>query len=169
MLLCVQLYQISRGVTTVEVLNIRRHGHVGGRDDSRRVPLADQVASAITTGSLDPESSGIDTDGQGPSPVTAHSHRHRGITKTLFKLLGVDQFVNTAKDGFRGTKGKRRKKSNPFNGGVIGNCNDFWGKRDTNNLGEGAGQIKGIAVDYYTLTDVPNAREMYSQVSTQTV
>lgn len=169
MLVLVQLWQISRATTTQEVVNIRRHGYMGGaRDPPRRLAVASAVASVITSGTTDPAGAALDSGGGGPTtaPTCEHHHHHNkkgaggGFMKTVARLLGVDQFVDTAK------MGRHRKVDNPFDGGVASNCNDFWRVPSRDIVAsDGAGLVKRVPVDYYKLYAVPSpSREMYARL-----
>ncbi|KAK9320776.1 hypothetical protein V1517DRAFT_263722 [Lipomyces orientalis] len=161
----VQLYQISRAVTTNEAYNLHTYGWMGGNGDDEPVPssVADPYA-ADKTGAF----------------THSHGHRHRSPFGTCCKLLGITQFINLVHDLFSGSsglswfsasatdrhRGHRRpvvaNHYNPFDNGCISNCKDFWGVEEsvfTQSLMDLSGQggqarIGGLNVDYYRLWDV---------------
>ena len=166
MLVSVQCIQVSRGQTTYE--NMRgaaTHRHHGAGE------VAGIVANAIAAGGTGMEGAAgasSSTTIQGNAHGHPHGHSHgRGHghksdgkcwTRTT-KLLGVDTFVHTAKDGVeaggvaRGMR-RRRENRNPWSRGCWRNCKDFWSS-------ENGGREKGVAVlggervDYFSMFEVP--------------
>lgn len=179
MLAVVQLYQIARAVTTQEVVNFRQYGDYNGNTESRTTSLPDQVRSVIAAGTTDPTSAGLDGGDQRPPEATCeHGHHHGrrtgGLMQKIARLLGVDQFLDTAKEGMNLSTSSRKKASrrrpNPFDGGVVNNCADFWGSQPDEELGSGGGKVNRVPVDFYKLYVMPHAsREMYSSVPTEEV
>lgn len=163
MLLSVQLTQIARAMTTYEAM----HGKHAG-----------PVTTALATGSLSAEGAQINTSGAGPDPAIhkAHNHAHKeGCWTQWKKLLGLDTFIATAMHGSRAGEVQARARENPFNQGVIRNCQDFWcdaggargiftGTREGN-----AGLLGGQDVDYGHLYTVPTAGMRYRNGGYQTV
>ncbi|OLL24050.1 Palmitoyltransferase akr1 [Neolecta irregularis DAH-3] len=82
-------------------------------------------------------------------------HPKTGAFAKLTRLLGVDQFVDTAKEGLEG-KTASTSSANPFDIGCMVNCQDFWCD-GTKILGQkgGMGKIAGKQVDYYRLYMIP--------------
>ncbi|EGD94711.1 palmitoyltransferase [Trichophyton tonsurans CBS 112818] len=127
MLTLVQLYQISRGTTTFEVM--RGHGH----RFSHRAPTSPN---------------------QAPSPAESHNHS-RGSCFTKWKsLFGLDAFMAAAQDGLKDGRSHRRRQ-NPFSHGIVRNCQDFWcdpapyfGTRQA-----GSSMLGGKVVNYYKMYD----------------
>ncbi|KAK9450767.1 uncharacterized protein V1518DRAFT_411652 [Limtongia smithiae] len=164
----VQLYQVSRGVTTNEAFNLHRFGWMGGAGDDVPAP----------TGLADP----FDANAGTTSP-TSHTHRGpRGSIGLCMRLIGIPQFLDVMSEFIGGSKvlswisssatsgaaQQRRERqsalkmaqhANPFNGGCISNCKDFWDINDgviktklaDNGPYGGHGKIKGTDVDYYKL------------------
>ncbi|KAK7207838.1 Palmitoyltransferase AKR1 [Myxozyma melibiosi] len=164
----VQLYQVCRALTTNEAYNLHRYGWMGGAGDDEAVPsgLADPYAA------------------DKPGAFTHNHHHHGGALAVCCKLLGITQFISLVSDFCASSKalsflsasasgGHHRESSsrprntisnhyNPFDGGFVNNCRDFWGgdesvfsQKLTDADGtRGNGKIKGRAADYYRLWDV---------------
>lgn len=202
MLVLVQSWQIARATTTQEVVNLRRHGFMGGSGvgslsssspsgHARRVPATTHLASVVAGGSTDPATVSLDAEGDGPLPLATcehHDHDHHpsrraggagagGIMGKVSRLLGVDQFVDTAREGLfarrRKGRGATKRYENPFDGGVVSNCLDFWARSPRDIFGEGAGRVKRMPVNFYKLYRVPDVvtttTEMYVPLATEDV
>ncbi|KAK7055514.1 Palmitoyltransferase [Favolaschia claudopus] len=130
-LLASQLWQIARQMTTLEVSNLGRYGFMGGRGGaSLHGQMGHRHQHATTPGDeLDPTASG--------AAAGAHTHTSSGF---LMNLLGFDRFTKG-----RAASGLARasKASNPFDLGLVRNCQDFWTKG------------KELGVEYERLYDVP--------------
>ncbi|KAK9348748.1 hypothetical protein V1522DRAFT_398016 [Lipomyces starkeyi] len=161
----VQLYQVSRSITTNEAYNLHTYGWMGGNGDEEPVPssMPDPYA---------PDKPGAFSH--------SHVHRQRSTYGACCKLLGITQFINLVHDLFSGSSGlswfsasatdehRRRRRPtvathyNPFDNGCISNCKDFWGVEDSvfkqplmDSTGQGGqARIGGLNVDYYSLWDV---------------
>ncbi|KAK9241114.1 hypothetical protein V1525DRAFT_97649 [Lipomyces kononenkoae] len=161
----VQLYQISRSITTNEAYNLHTYGWMGGGGDEDPVPsnVPDPYA---------PDKPGAFTH--------SHVHPQRSSLGICCKLLGITQFFNLVHDLFSGKSGlswfsasaadrhRRRRRPavsshyNPFDNGCASNCKDFWGGGDAvfkqplmDLTGQGGqARIGGLNVDYYRLWDV---------------
>ncbi|KAF3938206.1 Ankyrin-2 [Dactylella cylindrospora] len=169
MLLIVQTIQVLRGQTTYENM----HSVHQGFDDHQ---VSGMVASMISSGSTSLEGASLGPGGAGPDPVLttpgrAHGHAHGhaghghshgrrdgGMWNKILRLLGVDTFLATAKDGVADNKHRSRRRQNPWNRGFIGNCTDFW----CTGIGElfkgspgGEAMLGGQRVDYYTMYETP--------------
>ncbi|KAF3915308.1 Ankyrin-2 [Arthrobotrys entomopaga] len=181
MLFIVQTIQVLRGQTTYENMHGRHHGH-----EDRDVSA--MVSSMIAGGGTSLQGVGLAPGGTGPNPVIttpggrgghhhghghgAHGHRHGGgggMWNKLLRLLGVDTFMATAKDGVADNKHRSRRRQNPWNRGIITNCKDFW----CTNMGElfrggngGEAALGGQKVDYYTMYETPaRLRSGYQSVA----
>ncbi|KAK9464469.1 hypothetical protein V1512DRAFT_268292 [Lipomyces arxii] len=151
----VQLFQISRAVTSNEAYNLHTYGWMGGHGDDEPIPAPN--------------------DNTEP-----HMHRHRGPFRLCCRLLGILHFINLAKDFCSGNKAlslfsasassrhrsqrraPRAGPTNPFDNGCVSNCKDFWTSDepiftqpliDATGRG-GSAKIGGLKVDYYRLWDV---------------
>ncbi|KAM5449607.1 palmitoyltransferase akr1 [Microsporum audouinii] len=127
MLTLVQLYQISRGTTTFEVM--RGHGH----GFNHKTPLSASQAA---------------------STVGGKKHSHASCFTKWKSLFGFDAFMAAAHDGLQDGQGHRRRQ-NPFSYGIIRNCQDFWcdpapyfGRRQAGNS-----MLGGKVVNYYKMYD----------------
>jgi len=79
------------------------------------------------------------------------------------KLLGVDAFMVTAREGVEGAGGRssRRRKENPFSKGFVTNCGDFWCDSMASlfkGSASGIAKLGGQDVDYFTMYDRPPRR-----------
>lgn len=172
MLLIVQTIQVLRGQTTYENMHSVNHGY----DDSE---VSNMVASMIAGGGTSLESVGLTHAGPGADPLVTtpggrggagghhgHSHAHGhghgrapgGMWNRVLRLLGVDTFLATAKEGVGEHKHRSRRRQNPWNRGILTNCNDFWcsGVSELfkgNPSGEAV--LGGQRVDYYTMYEPP--------------
>lgn len=173
MLVIVQLWQISTAMTTQEVINMRRKGSITSRNDSRRLPVTARIASALAPQGADPGITSADSDSQGPSDDrVGHSHIQSragvGCLRSVSRLLGVDQFIDAAKEGLTDRRKRRTLRfDNPFDGGVRSNCADFWSTQPVTEVNsQGAGRIKHTPVDFYKLYQfTAGNQEMYSRLS----
>ncbi|KAJ9301496.1 hypothetical protein DTO271G3_1631 [Paecilomyces variotii] len=151
MLCAVQLVQISRNQTTYE--NMRGHSI----DHAR--PSSQAITSAIAAGTTSLDAAGLSASGHGPNPSLSAGapHRHRqGCFKQWKMLLGLDNFLATARGGLRERRGNTAPR-NPFSRGIVTNCRDFWcdsepyfGKRES-----GAAMLGGEKVNYNQMYEVP--------------
>lgn len=132
------------------------HGH-GGK-------ASEAITSALTSGTTSLARAQLGNTGLGPDPAMppthapGHNHHHRaGCFAQWKKILGVDTFVETARDGIQGNTTRSRRNRNPFSNGIVGNCKDFWcdpapvfGKRRN-----GAAMLGGQVVDYTNMYETP--------------
>ena len=154
MLMFVQFVQISRALTTYENMRGAHHSH--GK-------ASDAVTNALMTGATSWSGSQIGSTGMGPDPALppthapGHHHHKEGCFAQWKKMLGVDVFVDTAKETYGSSGNRSRQSRNPFSNGCMGNCKDFWfdpapvfGKREN-----GSAQLGGQTVDYTSMYETP--------------
>ncbi|KAH8709994.1 AFG1-like ATPase-domain-containing protein [Phaeosphaeriaceae sp. PMI808] len=117
MLLCVQLLQVARNLTTLE--SMRGHLH-------SNTP-ADALNSFVTTGDTSQDVLGGNsaTNGFGSGQDTSDAPRARQPKPSIIdqwkRLLGLDTFVATASQ-----TGQRQRRGNPWSQGMVTNCKDFF-------------------------------------------
>ncbi|XP_014553052.1 hypothetical protein COCVIDRAFT_108672 [Bipolaris victoriae FI3] len=157
MLLCVQLLQIARNLTTYESMRGHLHNHT----------TADAVNSFVTTGDTSQEVSGggnAPTNGFGSGQDTGDVPRRpepkASILDQWKRLLGIDTFVTIALQGSQGGQTRRQRQVNPFSRGIATNCKDFWcdasplfGSKES-----GYARLGGERVDYTRLYEVPKMK-----------
>lgn len=135
------LYQICKGITTFEISNLGRYGHMG----SRGISAASQEGFMAAHAASNPHTHGA---------AHAHQHTHnplklcarlcgRILPSTLLAIVGLDLYTKG-----RGAEGmvkaaEKGSGANPFNVGVMHNCTDFWTRGRT------------LGVDYEKLYDIP--------------
>jgi palmitoyltransferase ZDHHC13/17 len=154
MLLCVQLLQIARNLTTYESM----HGHLNSHTP------AEAVTSFVTTGDTSQDVAGgsAPTTGFGSGADTEDAPRRRKPKQSVWdqwkRLLGIDTFVATALHGSQANQ--RQQRGNPFSRGVIINCKDFWcdGAPMLQKKESGYARLGGDRVDYTRLYEVPKMR-----------
>lgn len=153
MLLCVQLLQVARNLTTYESMRGHLHSHTS----------ADAFNSFVTTGdtSQDVLGSNSATNGFGSGQDTSDAPRVRQPKPSILdqwkRLLGLDTFVATA---LPGSQGQRQARGNPWSRGIVTNCKDFFcdgspvfGKKEG-----GYARLAGERVDYTRLYEVPKMK-----------
>ncbi len=152
LLVFVQLIQIARGLTTFEATALHRFG-----DQMVFSSAPSEVLAA--------------NDSNHPSlniPDTLPPIHNSGCSGSITRLLGLDQFVATAKDVVQLSKqaqeGSRHRKR-PGDYGVIKNCGDFWcpfGKISDiiYEPSQGHNALGGQVVDYYKLYEYPDTRSI---------
>ncbi|CRK44203.1 hypothetical protein BN1723_000889 [Verticillium longisporum] len=156
MLLFVQFVQVSRAMTTFENMYGIRDASATSAFTSTGTPLdPNQAALAAPDGSV------------APSALSKHGHAHRGgFMKQMFRLLGVEPFLETVRGRGAATGGNaknmRRKKRNPYSRGIVTNCRDFWcdpaptfGQREN-----GAAVLGGEPVDYTAMYESPSLMDI---------
>ncbi|CAI9636118.1 unnamed protein product [Alternaria burnsii] len=158
MLLCVQLLQIARNLTTYE--SMRGHLHGG--------TPADALNSFVTTGDTSQDVSGgagnAPTNGFGSGQDTGDIPRRPQPKASIWdqwkRLLGIDTFLTIALHGSQGEQIMRQRRGNPFSRGIVTNCKDFWcdaspmfGSKES-----GYARLGGERVDYTRLYEVPKMR-----------
>tara|TARA_R110002003_G_scaffold193_21_gene15084 strand:+ start:388 stop:1143 length:756 start_codon:yes stop_codon:yes gene_type:complete len=154
MLLCVQLLQVARNLTTYE--SMRGHLHSG--------TPADALNSFVTTGDTSQDVTGGNaaTNGFGSGQDTGDAPQRREPKPSIWdqwkRLLGLDTFVATALQGSQA--GQRVQRGNPWSRGIVTNCKDFFcdgspvfGKKEG-----GYARLAGERVDYTRLYDVPKMK-----------
>lgn len=159
MLLCVQLLQVARNLTTYESMR----GHLNSHTP------ADALNSFVTTGDTSQDVTGdagsaAPTNGFGSGQDTgdapaAHRHQHQSSIWDQWKrLLGLDTFVVTALQGSQA--GQQRRRGNPWSRGIITNCKDFWcdGAPVFKMKESGYARLAGERVDYTRLYEVPKMK-----------
>ena len=151
MLLCVQLLQVARNLTTYESMR----GHLHGQTP------ADALTSFVTTGDTSqdvaPGGSGSANgfgSGQDVGDVARRSQPKASIWDQWKRLLGVDTFMATA---IQSSQPQRQNRGNPFSKGVVTNCKDFFcdGSPVFGRKEGGYARLGGERVDYTRLYDVP--------------
>ncbi|KAF7289334.1 Palmitoyltransferase [Mycena indigotica] len=126
-LLASQLWQIARQMTTLEVSNLGRYGFMGGRGGLG----GGQMGQSAARNGASPET---------PEAGAPHTHSHGGCSAFFMSILGLDRFTRgRAVDGLARAGTAR----NPFDLGVVKNCQDFWSKG------------RELGVQYERLYDVP--------------
>ena len=156
MLLCVQLLQIARNLTTYE--SMRGHLH-------SQTP-ADALNSFVTTGDTSQDVTGgnAPTNGFGSGQDIGDTPRRQQPKASIWdqwkRLLGLDTFLTIALQGSRAGQVPAPRRTNPFSRGIITNCKDFWcdgspvfGKKEG-----GYASLGGERVDYTRLFEVPQMR-----------
>lgn len=156
-LLVAHSWQISRQMTTLEVSNLGRYGYMGGRGGSSmssQTSFMEARAEAIRTNSVISGQQGSDaglddvhdhTSGN-PAGSTDRSHSHglvgvmKGTGNWLLSIVGLDLY--TKGKGREGLK-KASRSQNPFDQGIVVNCQDFWTRG------------RALGVRYEELYDVP--------------
>ena len=146
------IYQICRGITTFEISNLGRYGHMG----SRGISAASQEGFMAAHAASHRHASGN----------AGHTHQHthnplkicarlcgRILPGTLLAIVGLDLYTKG-----RGAEGMARAAekgsgANPFDVGLMRNCTDFWTRGRT------------LGVDYEKLYDIPE--EGYKAVIAQ--
>lgn len=144
MLLFVQFVQISRAMTTYE--------NMYGIHDANATP-----AFTSTGTPLDPNHPTVAAPAE--RPPRGHHHPQGGFLKRWARVLGVDPFIETVSGrGAVATDGGRTtRKKNPYSGGCLTNCQDFWcdpapvfGKRES-----GEAVVGGRKVNYAEMYESP--------------
>src|SRR5271170_901145 len=164
LLVVVQYYQISRGITTHELSNLQKYGFLGGGNVTAEDRMQDGISSRL-------------------APLQ-HNHPTGKFHKCL-RILGVEQFFMTFKDKRQRAVAQRRGM-NPFDqGGCLTNCGDFWSvppqvaEEANRPLLEhglkikgmgfqltkgGEGRLGGEEVNYFELWEVPEKRRKVRRV-----
>lgn len=137
------VYQICRGITTFEVSNLGRYGHMASRGLSAASQEGFMAAHAA---------SHAHANRSGSTPHT-HQHTHnplklcaracgRILPGTLLAIVGLDLY--TKGRGAEGmVKAAEKSGANPFDVGLMRNCTDFWTRGRT------------LGVEYEKLYDLP--------------
>ena len=169
LLVVLQYYQISRGITTHELGNLQKYGFLGGGTVTVEDRMQEGVSSRL------PPISKLDI------------HASSRFQKCL-RILGVEQFFATFKDKRKRSVAQRRGL-NPFDqGGCWSNCTDFWAVPSELNdessrgwlenglharglgfqLGKGGGaRLGGESVNYFEMWEVPERRRRIRRVDEQ--
>ncbi|VVT47341.1 uncharacterized protein SAPINGB_P001663 [Magnusiomyces paraingens] len=151
----VQIVQVARGVTTNEASNLHKYGFMGA-DDFSSLPL--DHSTAINTA--------LANSAAAVQAQARMRNNNNSRFSTCLKLLGIDQFLATARDAVPLSSGNGRNSStryssnnNPADLGCFRNCADFWFPRGSFNvlraLPDGAASFAGNPVDYYRMWDFP--------------
>lgn len=141
----VQIVQVGRGITTNEASNLHRFGFMGA-DDFSSLPsdhYASTSSGSVAAGSL-----------------AAASIRTKSSWNSCLRLLGINQFLATAKDAIPlNSMHSPKSRANPADLGCMTNCSDFWFPRRSYNvlraLPDGAASFGGSPIDYYRMWDFP--------------
>lgn len=158
-LLVAHSWQISRQMTTLEVSNLGRYGYMGGKGGSSMSSQtsfmearAETLQSNSVLSSQQGSDAGLDESGEGGGEGgggtgTGLGHRHGSFTALiggtgnwLLSIVGLDLY--TKGKGREGLK-KASRSQNPFDQGVVVNCQDFWTRG------------RALGVRYEELYDVP--------------
>lgn len=152
----VQLVQIARGLTTAEAANLHRFGNVDGDQHFSSLPndynhpsRRQQLQSSLSA--LGP--------GGGHGAHGGHGHHHsHGCWSTVTRVLGVDQFVSTARDAIHARSNDQPTSRADF--GAKTNCVDFWLPNRGLNIYEtpeagGHARLNNRVVNYYKLWVIP--------------
>lgn len=161
MLLCVQLLQVARNLTTYE--SMRGHLH-------SNTP-ADALNSFVTTGDTSQDVSGgsAPTNGFGSGQDIGDIPRRHEPKASIWdqwkRLLGLDTFLTIALQGSRAGQMPVRPRGNPFSRGIVTNCKDFWcdGSPVFGSKEGGFAKLGGERVDYTRLYEVPTMRHQSSR------
>jgi hypothetical protein len=158
--LATHLYQITRNITTYELSNLGRYGHMGSRGISAAAQegfmaghahAAAPSADGMATGST----SGGHVHGPACNHGQGHGHTHnplkicagligRILPKTLLAIVGLDLYTRGGgAEGIMRANEEKNKGTNPFDIGIFQNCTDFWNRGKT------------LGVDYESLYDLP--------------
>lgn len=147
----VQVIQVARGVTTNEASNLHRFGYMGA-DDFSSLPL--DHSTALNTA--------LANSAAAATASAAAKKRASGGWNSLLRLLGIDQFIATARDAVplgQTLPNNPYSRRNPADLGCMRNCSDFWFPRGSYNilreLPDGAASFAGNPIDYYRMWDFP--------------
>lgn len=156
MLLCVQLLQVARNLTTYESMKGHLHNHT----------TADAINSFVTTG----DTSQDVTEGNAPSAgfgsgqdigdaPNARRRQPQSLWGQWKRLIGLDTFLATALHGSQAEQ-RRRTGGNPWSRGVVTNCKDFWcdGAPMFKKKESGYARLAGDRVDYTRIYEIPKMR-----------
>ena len=160
LLVVVQYYQITRGITTHELSNLQKYGFLGGGNVTVEDRMQEGVSSRLP-------------------PIATPDAVPQTRFQRCLRILGVEQFFSTFKDKRKRAVAQRRGM-NPFDqGGCLTNCTDFWAVPDHLNeentrgwlesglklrgmgfkLGKGGdARLGGEEVNYFELWEVPERR-----------
>lgn len=166
LLVAVQFYQITRGITTHELSNLQKYGFLGGGNITVEDRMQEGVSSRL------------------PPVSTPDAPPHTRFQRCL-RILGVEQFFTTFKDKRQRAVAQRRGM-NPFDqGGCLTNCSDFWAVPEHLNeentrgwlesglkirgvgfqLGKGGdAKLGGQEVNYFEMWEVPERRRKIRRV-----
>lgn len=148
-LLFSQFFQISRGLTTLEL----------------------SVYTKKAANSLNPDFSSAPAELIGPDVSPASPPRQRTCLSTLCLLTGIDQFTIALKQVL-GFKNDSPIESTPTDYGFKQNCIDFWFASGDDHLKfrnlfklpvAGEANLNGETVNYYELYTLPEKRIVYDQ------
>ena len=165
MLLCVQMLQIARNLTTYESMRGHLHNHTA----------ADAVNSFVTTGATSQEvlageggggAGSAPTNGFGSGQDIGEAARPRTAKQSLWsqwkRLLGLDTFAAIALRGSAAGQPRARaaRRENAFSRGMVTNCKDFFcdGSPVFGRKEGGYARLGGERVDYTRLYEVPKMR-----------
>lgn len=157
------LYQITRNITTYELSNLGRYGHMGPRGISAAAQEGFMAEHVHATSQNGDSASGSTTPGAGGGHVhgpacnhgRGHTHTHnplkicaglvgRILPKTLLAIVGLDLYTRGGgAEGMVRATSEKDKGTNPFDVGIMRNCTDFWTRGKT------------LGVDYERLYDLP--------------
>lgn len=161
------LYQITRNITTYELSNLGRYGHMGSRGISAAAQEGFMAEHQHATAASQNAANGDATAPGAPTPGghvhgpacnhgRGHGHTHnplkicagligRLLPNTLLAIVGLDLYTRGGgAEGIVRATTDKGKGTNPFDVGIIRNCTDFWTRGKT------------LQVDYEKLYELPN-------------
>jgi palmitoyltransferase len=153
-LLFSQCFQITKGVTTLELSNLTKFNDGSNRNSD----YSSAPAELLGTDTLD-----LDRSGNRPQ---------KKCWTTMCLLLGLDQFAIALKQTL-GIKDSSTGIEIPADYGIKQNCLDFWLAPGEDSLKfrnlfkmpvKGEANLNGVPVDYYTLYKLPPKRPTYEAV-----
>lgn len=161
LLICTQLWQISRATTTYE--QMRGHQQLSAP--------AEFVTAAITAGTSNLEDANLTDRGSGPSAGQPLTRRRDGNWERWKKLLGLDIFLATAMYGSRAAEMQTRRRNNHFTRGCTTNVKDFFCESAPifTHKENGMAMVGGQMVDYTKMYEPPKRTDMrtgYEAVAT---
>jgi len=153
MLVIVQLIQVSRAQTTLEVM--RGHKHFP--------EAAEVLTSAVVAGSTSFDGAQVTQAGSAPNPgpQSLNHAQKQGVWQQWKTLLGLDICLATMIHGSRAPEVMTIQRRNPWTRGVITNCSDFFCDAEPifSRRKDGHGKLGGAVVDWTTMYEVPTRRE----------
>ncbi|GAA5904585.1 hypothetical protein JCM6882_004914 [Rhodosporidiobolus microsporus] len=147
-LLLVQIWQVAKQMTTLEVSNVQRFGYMGGRagvSGASQLGYAEKFApqgagqaaqhAANVGGGAGDGAEGDDPSDLAHAPSSSPSPsggggrvKPKGKFAFLLKLLGLDRFLSSSRSSFphHQHRPSDAPPTNPFDLGPWSNCSDFW-------------------------------------------
>ncbi|KAF2623633.1 hypothetical protein BU25DRAFT_442384 [Macroventuria anomochaeta] len=132
MLLCVQLLQIARNLTTYESMRGHLNSHTAAEAVTSFVTTGDTsqdvAGGAASTGPAGNAPTNGFGSGQDTGDVPKRPQPKHSVWDQWKRLLGLDTFVAIALHGSNADqmRAQRQRRGNPFSRGIVTNCKDFW-------------------------------------------